>query len=538
MSIPDRRTAERRRAWGRGPTILRFEPLEGRPLMSGAAPDIVAVNFGTVHNLDWGDAFQAVGTLENVGAGDATSAFKVDVYAMGSRSTGSDAVRIGSINIPAGLQAGASTGFDQLLRLPPTAVPGMDGTSTVYLTLKVDPTDALAESNEANNQGLGQGVDTSAVVIVPHQSPSLFGAGFTVQTPNPTWGGSFTVAGKVRNDSQADAPATRARIVLTPVVAGISPGGPADVTIGSIDVPALPRGQSAQVGGTFTLPASAPSTLAGAPSYLVTMVQDADGAAEPVGPHVANRGAGLDSATIKIAANPVALPTPEPLPDLVAGTLQVPATVTWGQTAQLTGTVNNAGDGAAAPSRVRFLLVNADGTTSNTLELAEVSMPAIAARTSQPFTQLVSLPGRAPDTLGLPAGAGLRIVMQVDPENVLDESNAVNNASTSAPIALGLFNPDATTLAPPSPAPTPVLGTPVAISIMPATKPATPAAPAPAGSKPSPAKQTAAAHAAEVRAQLAAAKAARLEAAARKRANILKLRQDAKILRNSPKTPA
>ena len=38
MSSYDRRAAARRRAWGRGPIILRFEPLEGRQLLSAVGP--------------------------------------------------------------------------------------------------------------------------------------------------------------------------------------------------------------------------------------------------------------------------------------------------------------------------------------------------------------------------------------------------------------------------------------------------------------------------------------------------------------------
>src|SRR5215213_8403423 len=38
MSNDDRRARARRRAWGRGPTILRFEPLEGRQLLSISDP--------------------------------------------------------------------------------------------------------------------------------------------------------------------------------------------------------------------------------------------------------------------------------------------------------------------------------------------------------------------------------------------------------------------------------------------------------------------------------------------------------------------
>ena len=63
MPSRDRRAAGRRRAWGRGPVILRFEPLEGRALLSGL-PDLVSASFTTsTHSADWGSTLQAEGIL-------------------------------------------------------------------------------------------------------------------------------------------------------------------------------------------------------------------------------------------------------------------------------------------------------------------------------------------------------------------------------------------------------------------------------------------------------------------------------------------
>ena len=535
-------TADRRRAWGRGPTILRFEPLEGRELLStaaAAAPDIVAVDFNTVHNLDWGDTFHAVGTLQNRGNADATSPFLVDVYAYGSTATGTDAVKIGSITIPAGLQAGASTGFDQLLRLPPTAVGGMDATETVYVTLKVDPTDALNESRTDDKSGLGQGIDSSMVGIVPREPAQLVGAGLAITTASPTWGGALGVSAQVSNNSGTGAPATRAAIVLTPASGG------AGVTVGSLAIPAIPEGQSVQVSDAITLPASAPSALAGTSSYTLTMIEDADGLADPVFPHLANQGAGLDSAPIQIGDNPVTQPAAGPLPDLVAASVQGPIALAWGQTAQVSAVVNNAGNGDAGPVKVRFLVGDADGSAADALDLGDVTIPAIAAHTSQPFTESIALPGRAPDNLGLPAGASLRIIMQVNPENAVDETNASNNVANSDPVSLSLFSPYAPVVVAPASPPPPTLGTPTAIvTPAPATPTPTAIVPTTATLKPvTKATKTTAefAHAAQVRAQLLVARASRVarrEAIALQHAITLKLRHDAKNLRISPKTPA
>ena len=85
MSSNDRRAAARRRAWGRGPIILRFEPLEGRQLLaprrSGRAPDLLATSFNTVHAADWGDLIHATGTIANQGTATTVAPVAVDIYA-------------------------------------------------------------------------------------------------------------------------------------------------------------------------------------------------------------------------------------------------------------------------------------------------------------------------------------------------------------------------------------------------------------------------------------------------------------------------
>src|SRR5206468_1141417 len=83
MPSHDRRAAARRRAWGRGPIILRFEPLEERQLLAAnALPDLVGAAFDTsAHTLDWGDSFHATGQVRNQGNGPQSGPFNVAIYA-------------------------------------------------------------------------------------------------------------------------------------------------------------------------------------------------------------------------------------------------------------------------------------------------------------------------------------------------------------------------------------------------------------------------------------------------------------------------
>src|SRR3954465_1712995 len=90
MSSHDRRAAGRRRAWGRGPIILRFEPLEGRQLLAATPaaatppaplPDLVGQSFQTPLTLEWGGTFHAQGVVVNHGTAAVSTPFKVDIYA-------------------------------------------------------------------------------------------------------------------------------------------------------------------------------------------------------------------------------------------------------------------------------------------------------------------------------------------------------------------------------------------------------------------------------------------------------------------------
>src|SRR5262249_29594469 len=140
MSSRERRAAARRRAWGRGPIILRFEPLEGRQLLTAnALPDLVGAAFDTsAHTLDWGDSFHATGQIRNQGAGDETGPFNVAIYASTTPVLGPGSVLLGATTLHGNLAAGESEGFDQLVSLPPTAIPGFNG-QPIYITVRVDP---------------------------------------------------------------------------------------------------------------------------------------------------------------------------------------------------------------------------------------------------------------------------------------------------------------------------------------------------------------------------------------------------------------
>ncbi len=444
MPSHDRRAAARRRAWGRGPMILQFEPLEGRQLMAATPrggnlkPDLVATRFDTLHNLDWGDAFHAVGEVGNQGNGTALTGFKVDVYASSGPTINARSVLIGSIDVPAGLTPGTRYQFDKVLNMPGSPLPFTDINQAVFISTRVNPDNSPAESNRRNNERQGQGFDTSVVTITPPSPANLVGTAIGVTPNSLSWGDTFSLTTQIANTAEGNAPSTRARLVLTP--AGITPGGPSDVTIDSFSVPAVAAFQSVNVIRDVKLPKTPPSVLAGGTQFVLTVVPDADFQTNAALSAKVAQGLNLDQTTLSIAP----LANPEPVPpraELAAVGLTVPTTpVAWGQSIPISTTLQNLGQADTGPLRVRFLLTGANGSVSDALFLADASIPGgLKAGFSQEVKQTARIPSRLPNGLLLNGDGIGRILVAIDPENTLDEPLKTNNLASSAPIRLKLL---------------------------------------------------------------------------------------------------
>ncbi len=477
MSSHDRRTAACRRAWGHGPIILRFELLEGRQLLtaSHSMPDLVCAAFDTLHNLDWGDSFHAVGQIKNQGDAPATVPFNVEVIASTNPIIGPGAVPLGEVTIPAGLQPGQSAPFDQIFTLPQTPIPGYSGSGPIYLGLWVDPEGKVPDSRPNNNFGLGQGYDTSVVAITPRPPSQLVGTSLGISPDQTTWGQSVTVTAQVTNNAQGDAPATRAKIVLTP--AGSSPGGSNDVTIGYLQIPAVPAWQTVNLSQPITLPAGPPAAFAGSTQYMLSMIQDADYVTSPIYPHQATQGLGHDMVALSIGPGPNANLPEGPVPDLAVGAVQAPTVpVSWGHDIQVQASVENLGQADAGPFHLQFLLTGASGSLDHAIYLGDASVNGLKKGFDQLVSQTLHLPGRLPNGLMLDSVGVGRIAAVVDPDHNVDETNRTNNLAESNPVTLRVLGTDGRSTVPTAPAP--------AIIPLPQPKPAGTLQPA---SKPTPA---------------------------------------------------
>jgi hypothetical protein len=460
MSSHDRRSAGRRRAWGRGPIILKFESLEKREVLSNAGsalPDLVASSFVTTSNADWNGVITATGEITNQGRATVTTPFNVGIYASHGARTGPFSMLIGEVTIPAGLAPGQSAPFTTSVRLPSSPLPGMSPNGVVYIDLKVDPQHLVTESNKRTQQGLGIGYDESLVQITPAQPSHLVNTAIGLYPSAPEWGGSITVTAQISNGAYGNAPATRAQVILTPV--GVAPGTGSDVTIGSIYIPPIPAWSMTNVEQTFNLPVSPPQLLTGDSQFTLSLLPDADYITNAVYPHVPVGGQGVDQAAVSITVPPgTSPPSLGPLSDLAAGAVMTSSsTLYWGQGFQTQAMVQNLGQVDPGPFRVRFILVGAGGDTSHGIFLGDTTVKSLLPGSAAVVTQSFTLPLRLPAGVTLSTLGVGRIAVILDPENEINESFKNNNIATSGPITLRLLGTDGKSYVPNLPAPAQLL---------------------------------------------------------------------------------
>ncbi|ODT98995.1 MAG: hypothetical protein ABS79_05045 [Planctomycetes bacterium SCN 63-9] len=401
-------------------------------------PDLVASKFYTTQTADLNDTIQANGQITNQGRGTANVPFHVGIYVSSSATAGRYAVKVGDITIPAGLGKNQSVPFNTTIKLPSSALPGMGSSNTLYVSLKVDPEKAVRESNDRNNQGVGLGYDISAVTIAPHAPAKLVGSTLSISSTDVVWGNTITVTAQIQNNGAGDAPATRARLVLTPI--GGTMGGDSDVTIADLAIPAIAAYQSANIVQEITLPSIPPSDLSGGTSFALSLVEDADYITNQAYPHVVTQGTNLDQVGIRILPSGTTNPAPGPRADLAASTLTTSVnTLTWGQPLQVTTTIQNIGAADATQFRVFFLLVGASGSLNNSIFLGQAIVPGLKAGYDQQIVQSIQLPSRIPAGLSLNSVGKARIAVVVDPENVVDEPVKTNNSTQSAPMTLRIL---------------------------------------------------------------------------------------------------
>jgi hypothetical protein len=448
MSSQDRRAAGIRRAWGRGPIILKLEHLETRQMLTASAaataasstlPDLV--NSALVSSAsvgDWGDTLEIEGRVKNQGGGTTTAPFQITIYASDIRGINRYSVPIGTVEVPAGLAAGQAVPYQTSVTIPSTPVPNVSSSGgTLYVTAVVNPGHTIAESNYHNDEDLGPPYDTAAVLIQSATPADLEGTTLAVTPTTPTWGSTITVTAQITNQSSGDSPETRALLTLTP--AGLTYGGSTTVGIGSIIVPPLGPYQTVNLVQNITLPAVEPTSIPNYTNFGLSMTQDADYVTNDLYPHQPAQGIGLDQTAITITTSSTSTATVGNLPDLAASSVLLSkSSVNWGSSVQVTTDIQNLGLGAAPASLVFFVLTGQTGSLTDAIFLGETTIPALAPDASQAIDQTVSLPVRLPAGVSLGSVGYARIEVLTNPENDFDESIYSNGGALSQPFIVRL----------------------------------------------------------------------------------------------------
>ena len=445
MPAFDRRATARRRAWGRGPMILRFEPLETRDLMAAklahvavakaALPDLIPQTLSLPTTMTFAQNFEATGSILNQGNAPTQSPSTVNIYASISPALGAKAFLLGQATIPAGIGPGGIGSYDVQLRMPPTALPGEVAGQPLYISAYADANDVIPESNKQNNFGTKTEVP---VTIAPTLNATLSTTSFNLDQPQTTWGSTVNVTLQVVNNDDGASTPSRAKLVLTP--SGDAIGGPNDVSVGALAIPPLASGQTYNLQAPITLPAVEPVDLGGSSNFTLSIVQDADNITNALYPHVASGGVGVDQQAIQVTFGTNSQVGPTLLPDLAPANVQTSsATLLWGEDVSVSTTVQNLGKADSGPVPVTFLLVGDAGAAGRAIFLGQTTVGNIPAGGSQVVSGTYQLPNHLPGGLTLDSNGTGKVVAVVNGENTINEMYYNNNTATSASVSLRLI---------------------------------------------------------------------------------------------------
>ena len=225
--------------------------------------------------ISWGQTFSLQGQVRNLGQTAATATFVQRFYLSNNQVWGdADDLLLGSYShaddVPAG---GTGPDFNVSLTLPASAPTGYSSGGPFYIGMKTDATNAVAESNEANNGpgNTGQGCDWASFFVIPDL------AGYDCYVPSELrWGQMFNLQGQVRNLGQGTvtAPFVQRFYLSNDQVWGDADDWSFGAYIHYDDVLGGQLGPDFNV--PLTLPASAPPGYSGSGPFYIGMKTDAN----------------------------------------------------------------------------------------------------------------------------------------------------------------------------------------------------------------------------------------------------------------------
>ena len=364
MASDDRRARARRRAWGRGPAILRFEPLEGRELLSAANPLAALASVATAALASTSTA----AATSTTAAATSTTAAATSTAATATSTTA-------------------------------TATPAAAATSTTSAST------TPAQSKVSISASGTSSADSSTAPAAPtYDGSNLVESSFN--TPhNLDWGDSFHVTGSVSNLGSTATPVA----YDVNLYASASSTVDADsVLLGTVTVPAgVVSGDSSSFDQVVNAPAVPMTNLGAAGTYYIVPVLSAEGAVAGTTP----------TATSGLPQNSLVTVTPKVPPNLVgAGISITPGSVSWGDTISVTASVTDDSQGAAPPTNARIVLTPAGHAPGGSYDyqIGQVPIPPIGALQTVTATQKITLPSFAPTLLSNGSNYTVTMIQDAD----------------------------------------------------------------------------------------------------------------------------
>ncbi len=383
-------------------TFIDFASAAGSERFS--APDLSVSAVSGPASANRGDVVALNATVANPSNSPA-AASSVNFYlSIDGVVTTADSL-LGSVATPA-LPGGTQQVVSANLAIPTTIA-----TATYFIGAIVDPANTLDEADEANNAAAGN------TIAVANLSVDLAPTAVSGPTSANT-GGAVTLSATLANLGSGPAAASTLNFYLSTNTVIDS----TDILVGTLAIPALAGGTSTLV----SLPTMIPVTLPIGTYYIGAIADAGNTIIETNETNNARLGNQITTSTLPV--------------DLNISAVSNPTKAQNGASITLTGTVRNLGTASAPASTVRWYLSADSVITAADTPLASVTTAALAGGASRSVSASTTVP------TSVPAGS-YYVGLIADPDNLVAETNEVNNARTSGTRLAVSYSADLVTLA-------------------------------------------------------------------------------------------
>ena len=381
-----------------------------------------SVTFDTA-TADAGSEVDLTYTVQNIGDA-AADAFDVKIYFSNDAEFGPDdldnLVSTSTVNT---LDVAGQTEDTTTINLPASGDDFWSNGDTVYAFIFVDDAGAISESNENNNIVLS--TNTVAATNTGSALANLQAGSVSADVGAAVAGSTINVSYVVSNGGNAGAGPS----VLDLVLSDDDRSEPTDELLARINLPSIGAGATAEGTVQVTLPASGNAIYVGDTNYKILALLDAT--------RVVNEGTAGELDNDLVSPNLLITGTGFQLPELSASAFDVAAgtgSINAGGVVPVDFTINNTGVANADANEAGFWL-SADPIFQPDEDFAidpTVSVPAISAGSS--FTTSTSLrtPGPGHPFWDTNGDGDYYVIMFIDIEGDVTESNEANNQVVSA----------------------------------------------------------------------------------------------------------